>query len=84
LQSTVGQPELFYADRRLATFAQSNAIDAVTLAPVMQRLADERHVYFHGFPNTEMGMGHWNADGHAIASDVIAAHLCSPVSEAAY
>lgn len=77
LEEKLGVQDLFYPDRRIAEFAARNGIAAVTLAPQMQRLAEKSRAYLHGFPNSGMGRGHWNADGHRVAADLIAEHLCN-------
>lgn len=77
LQAKLGVPDLFYPDRRIAEFAKRSAIAAVPLAPPMQRLAEERGAYFHGFAASGMGRGHWNPDGHRMAADLIAKELCA-------
>jgi hypothetical protein len=76
LQSALGIGDLFYPDQRLQAFAGRHSIDAVILAPLMQRAADQTGVYFHGFPNTAPGRGHWNDGGHAFAAARIASHIC--------
>jgi hypothetical protein len=77
LAKKLGVADLFYPDRRLERFGEQNGIDVLPLAPVMQRIAEERKVYFHGFPNIGMGRGHWNADGHRAAAELIAYRLCT-------
>jgi len=32
--------------------------------------------YSHGFPNTELGMGHWNRLGHVLAAMALAPEVC--------
>jgi hypothetical protein len=76
LQAKLGVPDLFYPDRRIEALGARTSIDAVALAPRMQRLAEERKTFFHGFPESGMGRGHWNAEGHRTAADLIAARLC--------
>ena len=76
LQVKLGVPDLFYPDRRIGAFARRARIDALPLAPLMQPIAESRNAYFHGFPRTGMGRGHWNAEGHRAAAELIARHLC--------
>ena len=76
LQAKLGVADLFYPDRRLERFAERNHILAVTLAPEMQRLAESSGTYFHGFGDGR-GKGHWNAEGHRAAADIIARRLCA-------
>lgn len=77
LATKLGVDDLFYPDRRLEQFGAKHGIDVLPLAPVMQRQAEERKLYFHGFSNIGMGRGHWNADGHRAAADLIAQRLCN-------
>jgi GDSL-like Lipase/Acylhydrolase family len=78
LAAKIGVADLFYPDRRIAEYARRTGIEAIVLAPEMQRLADERGTFFHGFENVGIGVGHWNAQGHRAAADLIARRLCSP------
>lgn len=77
LEAKLGVADLFYPDRRMADFGKKNGIGVVPLAMEMQRLAEERKSYFHGFDNVGMGRGHWNAQGHRTAAELIARHLCA-------
>jgi hypothetical protein len=77
LEAKLGVADLFYPDQRIAEFGKKNGIGVVPLAIEMQRLAEERKAYFHGFDNIGMGRGHWNAQGHRAAAQIIAARLCS-------
>jgi len=76
-QAKLGIPDLFYPDRRLEASARKRGIAVIPLTYEMQRLAESGRIYFHGFPNTRMGIGHWNEDGHRVAAEIIAGHLCS-------
>ncbi|MEB3175765.1 MAG: SGNH/GDSL hydrolase family protein [Cyanobacteriota bacterium] len=72
-----GAQDLFYPDRRLAQFAQKQGFTAITLAPDLQTYSRQNNVFLHGFPNTAPGVGHWNALGHRVAGEKLAAQLCS-------
>jgi hypothetical protein len=76
LRAKLGVPDLLYPDSRIAEFAARRGIRALPLAPQMQRLAEEQGTFFHGVAKTGMGRGHWNADGHRAAAEIIAQHLC--------
>jgi len=75
LQARLGVPDLFYPDRRLEALARREGLLAVAIAPEMQRLAEKSGTYFHGF-GEGLGRGHWNADGHRAAAEIIARRLC--------
>jgi hypothetical protein len=74
-QSYVGVDDLFYPNRRLTELASREHIDLLDLAPSMQAYAAANHVYLHGF-GKELGNGHWNADGHREAAELIAQKMC--------
>jgi hypothetical protein len=76
-QAKLGISDLFYPDRRIEAYARKRGIAVIPLTYEMQRLAESRRIYFHGFPNTRMGIGHWNENGHRVAAEIIARHLCS-------
>jgi hypothetical protein len=48
----------------------------VTMLDSMRRQADKTNVFFHGFPNTRLGTGHWNENGHRAAGGILARALC--------
>jgi len=75
--ASLGVESLFYPEQRLQALGAKQGFEVVALAPAMQRVADEKHEFLHGFPNTKPGFGHWNEAGHALAADLIAAELCS-------
>jgi hypothetical protein len=68
--------DLLYPNRRLTAFARAARIPVLDLAPPLQRLATQSHLFLHGFPNTPPGQGHWNPQGHAAAAALIAPWLC--------
>jgi hypothetical protein len=77
LEARLGVADLFYPDRRIASFADKNGILAITLAPEMQARATATGSYLHGFENTRLGIGHWNERGHRTAAEIIARQLCA-------
>jgi hypothetical protein len=74
-RSYLGVDDLFYPNQRLAQFANRQQIDFLDLAPSLEKYADESHVFLHGF-GKEMGNGHWNADGHRKAAELISQKMC--------
>lgn len=75
LQKRLQVPDLFYPDRRLAALAAAGGFEALPLAPEMQRMAERSGTFFHGF-GANAGTGHWNAEGHRAAAELIARRLC--------
>ncbi len=82
MSARLGVKDLFYADHRLQDFASAHGIDMLDLSEPMRAYAIEHQVYFHGFPNTKMGTGHWNARGHEFAGKMIAQALCGMIAPA--
>jgi hypothetical protein len=73
---SLGVQSLFYPEERLQRLGEANGFEVLPLAPEMQRRADARRVYLHGFANTKPGFGHWNEAGHALAAELLAERLC--------
>lgn len=71
----VGAETIFYPNLRLKALAEREQIDFVDLAEPMQAYADQNKVFLHGF-GSDIGNGHWNANGHRVAADLIAQKLC--------
>jgi hypothetical protein len=47
----------------------------------MKTYAQDHQVYFHGFPNTAMGTGHWNQRGNRFAAYLIAYKLAAMIAQ---
>lgn len=75
LAATLGSSDLDYPDRRLREFADHSDFALITLTPPMRLRAQREQIYFHGFPNTRPGEGHWNERGHRAAGELIAEEL---------
>lgn len=69
--------DLSYPDKRIETLGEHEQFSVIALAPRMQEHAQEEGVYLHGFENTRLGTGHWNADGHRLAGKWIAEAICN-------
>jgi hypothetical protein len=76
LQDALGVKDLFYIERRMQALGKREGFQVIPLAPEMQAKANAEHVYFHGFRNVGMGIGHWNENGHGEAAEIIARGLC--------
>lgn len=71
-----GLDSMFYADFRIHALGERLGFDVLNLAPAFQEYADRHHVFLHGFSNTHLGIGHWNAEGHRYGGSLIARRLC--------
>ena len=78
----VGAPDLFYAERRLQSLGGREGFPVYNLAPDLQAYADSNRIFLHGF-GAQRGNGHWNADGHRAAGELLTRRLCDWLSEAA-
>ncbi len=72
----LGVTNLFYPDFRIKALGERDDFPVLNVAPVLQQYADAHHVFLHGFPNTKLGSGHWNAEGHRVAGHLIADWMC--------
>jgi hypothetical protein len=79
-QRRLGVGDLFYPERRFAALGERHGFRVFNLAPAFQRHAEARKVFLHGF-GPELGNGHWNEAGHALAGELIAGELCRVASD---
>jgi hypothetical protein len=77
----LGVEDLFYPERRFRALGEREGFPVLNLAPELQRRADERKLFLHGF-GRELGNGHWNEDGHRIAGELLAENLCDLLARA--
>jgi len=69
--------DLAYGETRLANFARSHKIDTLLLSPAFQAYAREHHAFLYGFGSgKDQGFGHWNANGHWLAGQLLARQIC--------
>lgn len=74
--SNLGVEDLFYPDRRIEKISSMFGIRHIILSPIMVKIAEDHNLFFHGFPNTKMGIGHWNKNGHRVGAELIAGSMC--------
>lgn len=75
----LGVGDLFYPDDRIKDFGERNGFEVLNLARPLQVYAEQHHAFLHGFKNIPAGSGHWNALGHHVGGELIAAKICEMV-----
>ena len=83
-KENLGVDDLFYPERRIKAFGDNHRIDVLNLAPLFQVYAEQQNIFLHGFDNQELGFGHWNKTGHALAAEIIADYLCANGAETSW
>lgn len=68
--------DLFYPDRRIKALGDRVGFPVLNLVQDMQAYAQENQVCLHGFDNALLCGGHWNAEGHRLAGQLIAPAVC--------
>jgi hypothetical protein len=76
----LGVADLFAPERRLAAAAARDGYPELNLAPLMATYAETHNAALHGFANTTLGWGHWNALGHRIGGELIAHRICAELN----
>lgn len=71
----LGVETLLYPDMRLKSLGEREGFTVFNLAPELQLYAEQHKVFLHGFA-PDLGNGHWNERGHAVAGELIAQRLC--------
>jgi hypothetical protein len=74
--------DLLYPDKRLVALGRREGFAVLDLVPAMQAWADAKRRFLHGFANSAYGSGHWNAEGHRLAGELIAERLCAMAGRA--
>jgi hypothetical protein len=68
----IGASDLTYPDQRLGALGERCGFPVILLSEAMRRYAEQSRQPLHGFPNSGLGVGHWNATGHHLAARLIA------------
>jgi hypothetical protein len=77
---TYRSTDIFYPDERIKELGEREGFEVLNLAAPMQAYADQHQVFLAGFKDTKLGVGHWNADGHRLAGELIAQKICEMLS----
>ena len=72
----INNNDLFYPDKRIKKLGDEEGFLVINLAEKMKNYAEKNEIFLHGFANTVIGKGHWNLDGHKIASQIISKKMC--------
>jgi hypothetical protein len=73
----VGAEDLFRTEARLTRLASSTRMEFLALGPPMLEHARKTGRCLHGFANAAPCGGHWNQEGHRIASVLVAERICA-------
>ena len=73
----IGVHDFSYADSRIDELGRREGIPVTNLAPSLADYAQTHQAYLNGFNQKNWGTGHWNAEGHRLAAEVIARDLCA-------
>lgn len=77
----LGVPDLDHPERRFEAWTRSEGIRWVSAVPALRRAAESTGECVHGFPGPWACQGHWNAQGHRIAGELLARALCAAPAE---
>jgi lysophospholipase L1-like esterase len=76
----VGATDIFYPDARIKSFGERENFPVITLAPELQKYAEQHQAFLHGF-GRDIGNGHWNPHGHRVAGELLAQKLCEVIGK---
>jgi hypothetical protein len=71
----IGANDIFYPDTRIKNLGAREKFTVYNLAPELQAYAEQNTVFLHGF-GENVGNGHWNAEGHRVAGELLSQKLC--------
>ncbi|HBP88431.1 MAG TPA: SGNH/GDSL hydrolase family protein [Nitrospirales bacterium] len=80
LRQRLNAKKLDYPEQRLRALGETEGFPVLNLLYDFQQYAEQHHAYLHGFPNTKLGAGHWNEQGHELAAQLIAKRICQDPS----
>jgi len=65
-----------YPDWRFTNLAQRAGIPIVRLTDYLEDYANQHKVFLNGWPEGQLGAGHWNEVGERIAGERLAEQFC--------
>lgn len=68
--------DFLYPEHRLSALGKREGFEVLTLAEPMRAAAEASGRCLHGFENAKPCGGHWNAEGHRLAGELIADAIC--------
>jgi len=71
----LGVADLSYPERRIMQLGHAHHFLVIGLEEPFRERAEREKQFVHGFTNTQLGTGHWNAIGHRWAGERIAREL---------
>ena len=77
VKNTLGVETLFFPEEQLTKISVKYNLRYLELARKLQTLATNNREFLHGFNNTALGLGHWNAKGHLHAGRLIGQEICT-------
>jgi hypothetical protein len=75
LRREMREPDLDYGDRRFGHLLEDHGLRHIYLRPDLMAYVNRTKAYLHGGPKMPLGDGHWNALGHRVVAETIAAKL---------
>jgi hypothetical protein len=76
-QRKIGLADPFYANRRIEALAARNGFEVLDLGEPFLAYGQALHVFLH----LCKGFGHWNAEGHRLAGQLLAGKLCQMLGQ---
>ena len=76
----LGTPDLLYPELRLKALGEREGFTVFNLAPELQLYAEQHQTFLHG-SGAQLGNGHWNAEGHRVAGELLAVKLCAALAD---
>jgi hypothetical protein len=77
----LGVSDLLLPNRRIRALGEREGFPVLDLTPDLQAYADRHRAFLHSSTNAGVGVGHWNALGHRLAGEAIAAWMAGWIGD---